>query len=72
MTPRKRGRPRGLIYPQIEQRIRKVVKRYPGCSTFEVSKKARVSWTTSRKYLKRLERKGVIKSRKVGRKRIWF
>jgi len=67
-----RGRKKGRLYPQIKERVYKVVKKYPGASTYEVSIKANVSWSTAQKYLRTLKRNGKIKSRKRGKKSIWF
>ena len=67
-----RGRKRGRLYPQIKDKVYEIVKKYPGASTHEVSLKARVSWSTARKYLYALKRNGKIKSRRRGKKSIWF
>ena len=67
-----RGRKKGRFYPQIERRVNKVVDKYPGASTHEVSTKAKVSWSTAKKYLSESKKKGRIKSRKRGKKTIWY
>jgi len=68
----RRGRKAGLLYPQIERRIQNTVRSYPGASTHEVAVKAKVSWSTANKYLRKLRSKKKVRSRKVGRKVIWF
>lgn len=68
----KRGRKKGRLYPQIKKRVYKVVKKYPGASTHEVSMRARVSWSTSKKYLRTLRKDRKVKSRKRGKKSIWY
>jgi len=67
-----RGRKKGRFYPQIERRVNKAVDKYPGASTHEVSMKARVSWSTAKKYLNISKKKGKIKSRKRGKKTVWY
>jgi len=69
---RRRGRRKGLLYPQIQRRVKEVVKRYPGASTFEVAKRANISWATAKKYLNTLRVRGEIRKRKVGKKTVWY
>jgi len=68
----RRGRKKGRLYPQIRDRIHKTVKKYPGASTHEVSIRANVSWSTARKYLGTLKKNRKVKSRKRGKKSIWY
>ena len=68
----RRGRKRGRLYPQIQKKVLEVVKRYPGASTYEVATRANVSWSTAVKYLKVLRRSGKVKSRRRGKKTIWY
>ena len=67
-----RGRKKGLLYPQIETKIRQTVKQHPGASTHEVATKSRVSWATADKYLKDLRREKKLRNRRVGKKSVWF
>ena len=68
----KRGRKKGVLYPQYSQKILKTVEKYPGGSTHEIAKKSGMSWATTDKYLRNLRRSKKVKSRKVGKKTIWI
>lgn len=70
--PKKRGRRKGMLYPQIKTKIRRTIEKYPGASTNEVASRAGVGWTTAKKYLNVLKREKKVKSRKRGSKTIWI
>ena len=70
--PKKRGRKKGLLYPQLKTKIQGTVKKYPGASTHEVASRAGVSWATAYKYLKASRRDKKVRSRKRGTKTIWI
>jgi len=70
--PKKRGRKKGLLYPQLKSEIGETVKKYPGASTHEVASRANVGWGTADKYLKALRKEKKITSRKRGKKTIWI
>lgn len=70
--PKRRGRKKGRLYPQLQKKIFDTVKKYPGASTHEIATRARVGWATSDKYLKELRRENKVKSRKRGVKTIWI
>lgn len=70
--PKRRGRKKGRLYPQLQKKIHNTVKKYPGASTHEVASRAGVGWATSDKYLKALRRAKKVKSRKRGTKTIWI
>ena len=49
MPTKRRGRRKGMLYPQIKSKINRIVKRYPGASTYEVALRAKVGWGTAKK-----------------------
>jgi len=61
-----------MLYPQIKSKINRIVKRYPGASTYEVALRAKVGWGTAKKYLMALKAEKKFRSRKRGKKLIWF
>lgn len=69
---KRRGRKKGMLYPQLKTKVEKVVKNYPGATTHEVASRARISWATAKKYLGTLKREKKVKSRKRGNKTIWM
>lgn len=70
--PKRRGRKKGRLYPQLKTKIKNTVKKYPGASTHEVALRSGVGWATADKYLKSLKRDKKVKSRKRGIKTIWI
>lgn len=68
----KRGRRRGLLYPQVKTKVLGAVRKYPGASTNEVADRAKVGWDTAKKYLRSLEKDKKVKGRKSGNRTIWI
>ena len=69
---KKRGRKKGRIYPQVKEKILKVVNTYPGASTQEVASRSKLAWGTADKYLKILEKEKKVNRRRRGNRKIWF
>jgi predicted transcriptional regulator len=68
----KRGRKKGLLYPQVKTKVLSTVRKYPGASTNEVADKAKVGWDTAKKYLRSLEKSKKVKGRKSGNRTVWI